>query len=60
MKHTIAKKSILRSLTQSVAGEAEREASTKTLLFLTAQGTKVDDDDMVMVIYMRMIIGTMG
>jgi hypothetical protein len=40
MKHTIANKSILRSLTQSVAGEAEREASTKTLLFLTAQGTK--------------------
>ena len=62
MKQSIANKSILRSLTQSVAGEAEREASTKTLLFLTAAvAPKVDDDDtgMVMVVYMRMIVGTM-
>jgi SP family myo-inositol transporter-like MFS transporter 13 len=39
MKQSIANKSILRSLTQSVAGEAEREASTKTLRLIIGLGS---------------------
>jgi len=39
MKQSIANKSILRSLTQPVAGEAEREASTRTLRLIIGLGS---------------------